>query len=302
MRTPKYLLVVAVLIALFATACTHADGNFQKNFAVTETPDVEIDNSTGNITVRTGDVNSVQVTATVEAFALSPDLLVERIEKDPPLTQSGNHIRIGRGRDYSGPFQQAEINYTVTVPPATRLTSSLGTGNQEFSGIQGRLSATTGTGDVRLSGYMGDARVRIGTGNIDAEHVDGTVTFEIGTGSAQLHNSKASRAEVIIGTGDMTLESVQGDLRARTGTGNISINGFPTNPWRVDTGTGNISLRTDPKSAYRLEAHGEIGQVNLGSEAQNVHNDEDHRSVFADVGNGGPRVELTTGTGSIDIN
>jgi DUF4097 and DUF4098 domain-containing protein YvlB len=302
MRTPKSLLVVAVLVALFSTACTHADGTFQKNFAVNATPDVEIDNSTGNITVRTGDVNAVQVSATVEAFALSPDLLVERIEKDPPLTQSGNHIRIGRGRDYSGPFQQMQINYTVIVPPATRLVSSLGTGNQEISGIQGRLSATTGTGDMRLSDYMGDARVHIGTGNIDASHVDGTVAFETGTGSVQLRSSKASRAEVTVGTGDVTLESVQGELRAHTGTGNIIVDGFPTSPWRVHSGTGNISFRTDPRAAYRLEAHGSIGHVNLGSEAQNVHNEEDHHSIFADVGSGGPRVELTTGTGNIDIN
>jgi hypothetical protein len=302
MRIPKYLLVVAVLFVLFSTACTHADGNFQKNFAVNAAPDVEVDNSTGNITVRTGDVNAVQVSATVEAFALSPDLLVERIEKDPPLTQSGNHIRIGRGRDYSGPFQEVQINYTVIVPPATRLVSSLGTGNQEISGIQGRLNATSGTGDVRLSDYMGDARVHVGTGNIDAVHVEGTVAFETGTGSVQLRSSKASRAEVSIGTGDITLESIQGELRAHTGTGNIRVDGFPTNPWRVDTGTGDISFRTDPKAAYRLEAHGSIGHVNLGSEAQNVHNEEDRRSVFADVGSGGPRVELTTGTGNIDIN
>src|SRR3569832_1440441 len=106
MRLPKVLLVVAVLALMFGTACTHADGNFQKTFAVNGTPDVEINNSTGNVTVRTGDVNSVQVTATVEAFALSPEFVVERIEKNPPLTQSGNRIRIGRGRDYSGPFHQ----------------------------------------------------------------------------------------------------------------------------------------------------------------------------------------------------
>src|SRR4051812_29497256 len=214
MRTPKSLLVVAVLVALFSTACTHADGNFQKNFAVTAAPDVEIDNSTGNITVRTGDVNSVQVTATVEAFALSPDLVVERIEKDPPLTQSGNHIRIGRGRGYSGPFQQVQIHYTVTVPASTRLTSSLGTGNQEISGIQGRLNLDTGTGDVRLTDYMGEARIRIGTGNIDAEHLDGPVNFETGTGEIRLRNFKASAAEVSTGTGDITLESIQGELRA----------------------------------------------------------------------------------------
>jgi DUF4097 and DUF4098 domain-containing protein YvlB len=105
-----------------------------------------------------------------------------------------------------------------------------------------------------------------------------------------------------IGTGDITLESVQGELRAHTGTGNIKVDGFPTNTWQVDTGTGDISFRTDPKASYRLEAHGSIGRVNLGSEAQNATNEEDRRSVFADVGSGGPRVELTTGTGSIDIN
>ncbi len=302
MRTSKCFLVVAALTVLLATACTHADGNFQKTFAVNGAPDVDIDNSTGNITVRTGDVNSVQVTATIEAFALSPDRVVERIEKDPPLTQSGNRIRIGRGRNYSDPLQEVVINYTVTVPANTHLVSSLGTGQQEISGIQGHVAATSGTGDIRIMDCNGDARVQTGTGDLQADRVDGTVDLNTGTGSIHLRGSKASRAEVSTGTGDISLDSIEGQLQAHTGTGSISVIGLPTSSWHVDTGTGNISFRTTQAATFRLEAHGSIGRVNLGSGAQNVRHEQDGRALFAEVGTGGPRVELTTGTGSIDIN
>ena len=298
----KFLLAVAVLTILLGTACTHADGGFQKTFTVTATPDVEIDNGTGNITVRTGDVNSVQVTANIEVFALSPDFVVERIEKNPPLSQSGNRIRIGNKRDYSDPFRQVQIRYTVTVPASTRLVSSLGTGDQDISGIQGNLNVSNGTGNIRLSDCVGDARVDDGTGDIRADRATGTLKLETGTGTIQLINSKASRAEVSTGTGDIDLDSVEGQLQAHTGTGNITVAGLPTSSWRVSTGTGNISFRTTPTATYRIEAHGSIGRVNLGSGAQSVRNEEDHHSLFAEVGTGGPRVELTTGTGNIDIN
>ena len=290
------------MVILFTTACTHADGNFQKNFAVTGAPDVEINNATGNVTVRTGDVNSVQVSATIEVFALSPDFVVEHLEKNPPLTQSGNHIRIGSRNGYSDFLRQVQIHYTVTVPANARINGDVGTGNLEISGIQGRLVASTGTGDIRLDDVTGEARLTIGTGDINAEHADGNLTFETGTGSIQLRASRATRAQVGTGTGDISLDSVRGELLAHTGTGNISVSGTPSSTWRVDTGTGNISFRAEPNSAYRLEAHGSIGRVNLGSGAQNVRNEEDRRSLYAEVGSGGPRVELQTGTGDIDIN
>jgi hypothetical protein len=302
MRNPKCLLFVAVVVVLFGTACTHADGNFQKTFAVTATPDVEIDNSTGNITVRTGDVNSVQVSAEIEAFALSPEFVVDRIEKDPPLLQSGNRIHIGRGRSYSDPFRQVSIHYTVTVPANTRLVSKVGTGDQDISGIQGSLKAESGTGNLRVVDCLNEARINTGTGSIDAEHIDGIVMLETGTGDIRLQSSKATRAEASTGTGNIVIESIEGPLTAHTGTGDVNVDGLPTASWQVGTGTGNVAFRAQPNANYRLEAHGSISRVNFGSDAHSVRNEDDHRALFAEVGNGGPRVELSAGTGNIDIN
>src|SRR3569832_1470279 len=137
MRTPHLLLLVAVLIAFFGTACSHADGNFQKTFTVSAAPDVEIDNGTGNVTVRTGDVSTVQVSAQIEAFALSPDFVVERIEKDPPLLQSGNRIHIGRGRNYNDPFRQVSIHYTGAGRAGARRGAGGGAGGRGGGGGQG---------------------------------------------------------------------------------------------------------------------------------------------------------------------
>jgi hypothetical protein len=302
MRTPRIVLLVAVLVVLFGTACTHADGNFQRTFTVTGAPDVEINNGTGNVTVRTGDVNSVQVSAEIEAFALSPEFVVERIEKDPPLLQSGNRIHIGRGRSYNDPFREVSIHYTVTVPANTRLISKVGTGDQDISGIKGSLKAESGTGNLRISDCTNEARINAGTGSIDAEHVDGIVALETGTGDIHLQTSKATRAEASTGTGNIVVESIEGPLTAHTGTGDINVDGLPTAMWQVGTGTGNVAFRAQPKASYRLEAHGSISRVNFGSDAHSVRNEDDHHALYAEVGNGGPRVELSAGTGNIDIN
>ena len=302
MRTPKLLLVVAVLVILFGTGCTHADGNFQKTFTVTTAPDVEIDNGTGNVTVRTGAVNSVQVSAQIEAFALSPELVVERIEKNPPLLQSGNRIQIGRGRSYDDPFRQVSIRYTVTVPANTRLVSKVGTGDQEISGIQGSLKAESGTGNLRVFDCTNEARISAGTGSIDAEHLDGIIALETGTGDIHLQTAKATRAEASTGTGSIALDSIEGPLTAHTGTGDISVDGLPTATWQVGTGTGNVAFRAQPNASYRLEAHGSISRVNFGNNAHSVRNEEDRRALYAEVGTGGPKVELSAGTGNIDIN
>ena len=93
---------VAGLIALQARpALASPEGSFLRTLSVSGPVNLEITTGSGNIEVRTGTSNQVQVIGRISAnwslFGESGDVeeRIKRIEANPPIQQSGNDIRIG---------------------------------------------------------------------------------------------------------------------------------------------------------------------------------------------------------------
>src|SRR5919112_5677590 len=143
MRLNRLFPILSILlVAQFASAAAH--GSFGRTLKVSGTPDVDIQSGSGNITVRAGSGDTVEVRAHIKASesffsgGLSAEERVRRIEADPPVKQSGNMITIGRIDDRQL-RQNVSIDYDVTVPGGTRLNSQTGSGDQEILNVQGPL-------------------------------------------------------------------------------------------------------------------------------------------------------------------
>src|SRR4051794_21855256 len=96
----------SVAIALTPSAAAfYAEGSFFRPLTVSGTPDVEINTGSGNITVHSGNATSIVVNARIDASdswfggGLSASEKVKRIEANPPISQSGSVIKIGRIED-----------------------------------------------------------------------------------------------------------------------------------------------------------------------------------------------------------
>jgi DUF4097 and DUF4098 domain-containing protein YvlB len=322
MRT-KHILTTILLVCCAPLAFAEATGSFSKTLNVSGKPDVEIQTGSGNITVRVGSANTVQVNARIKASenwfdsGMSASERVKRIEQDPPMKQNGNMITIGRIEDREL-RNHISISYEVTVPAGSSINSRTGSGDQEISGVNGALRASTGSGNIHASGVGGDPRLetgsgdvkidsvkgrlyaRTGSGNITARGVEGGLNAETGSGDIEYYQTAAGAVLAHTGSGNIRLHDVKGGVEAHTGSGDVDINGEATSAWDVETGSGNLNLRLPQNATFDLRAQSSSGSIQMNRPVT-VQGIMKRNRVEGKVGNGGPLLSLHTGSGDIRI-
>src|ERR1051326_6466648 len=158
MKSVKFLalgICVSVLAVLPVNAAT--TGHFERTLQVSGTVELEVYSGSGNINVHKGGAGTVAVTAKIHgnnrtSWLFGSGNIDERIliiEQNPPITQTGNIIHIGRFQDRDL-ARNISIDYDVTVPPQTRLNSQTGSGDQTISDLQLPMTAKTGSGNVTV--------------------------------------------------------------------------------------------------------------------------------------------------------
>ena len=119
-------------------------GTFERTLQVSGTVDLDVLSGSGNIKVHTGANNSVHVFATIRArdswFGISAQEKIKRLQANPPVEQQGNSIHIGRIEDRELQ-QNVSIDYDLTVPAQTKITSQTGSGDQTIDGVQLAVNA-----------------------------------------------------------------------------------------------------------------------------------------------------------------
>src|SRR6266567_2429833 len=157
------LLIAVSVAALPATASVQ--GSFQRTFQVSGPVDLEVFTHSGDITVRSGATGTVSIIGRIHVsdrwFNGGKKAEVEQLEKNPPLRQSGNSIRI----DYVN-VHDISIDYEITAPAETTVRARTGSGDQRLEGLHGDMDLESGSGDMRLRDLTGDIRTRTGSGNV----------------------------------------------------------------------------------------------------------------------------------------
>jgi DUF4097 and DUF4098 domain-containing protein YvlB len=225
---------------------------------------------------------------------------VGELEKNPPIRQTGDSIRI----DYVN-VRNIAIDYDITVPADTRLRTHSGSGDQTVEGLRSNLELESGSGDMRLNDLTGDLNVHTGSGNVDAQDVTGGFNAQAGSGDIRLKAKGNGDVRVHTGSGNIDMRDVHGTVRAEAGSGDITIDGAPTGVWDVRTGSGNVRLRLPSESAFDLGASTGSGTVTVDHPVTmtiqgNVQRAQ--RSISGKVRGGGPMLTVHTGSGDVQIN
>lgn len=311
------MIVVAVSCAapLFA-----AEGQFQRTLSVNGSVNVELTTGSGSIQVHTGGSNQVQITGHIKAtdwFSSGSEERIKRIEDNPPIQQSGNSIRVGHLEDPEL-RRNISISYELVVPADTQMRSETGSGNQTIDGIHGMLEAEAGSGGLRISNIGSAVRANTGSGNIEIDHVQGSVrakagsgsirateiagAFEADTGSGRVTLEQTAPGTVRVGTGSggMELHGVRGSLEAHAGSGGIRADGDPTGSWLLRTGSGTVEVKVPSNAAFDLNAHTSSGSISVNHPVT-VEGAMGRKEIHGKVRGGGVPVEVTTGSGNIEI-
>src|ERR1700744_4295460 len=107
--TALALAAMASLLALPAFAA--AEGSFQRTLTVTGPVHMDLATGSGDVRVRAGGTNQVQVTGHIRVSDWAggdAQQKISRLEANPPIAQSGNEIHIGR-------IDDAELRHNVSI-------------------------------------------------------------------------------------------------------------------------------------------------------------------------------------------
>lgn len=253
----------SVLVAQSA-ASQRSGSPFTKVLSVNGTPELDIFTNSGEIEIRAGAAERVEVTGVVRVRPYTKNVDAEKVSRElaskPPIEQSGNTIRI-RPID-SGQQYYAYVSYTVNVPPNSSIVSRSSSHEQRITGIQGRLRVTSGSGNIMLADVANASAESTENGQIIGQRIKGTVT-------------------------------------AKTRNGKIELDGEPLGPWEIQTTSGPVVVQLTPNAAFELDSRADAAAVTVNHPI--MVRKKSKNEIAGTAGRGGPQVFIRTASGKIRV-
>jgi DUF4097 and DUF4098 domain-containing protein YvlB len=290
------------MLAAVLSASASIRGTFQKAYQVNGPANLEVLTKSGDINVHAGPAGSITIQGKIhvgDRWFGNRQSDVEQLEKNPPISQSGNSIRI----DYVT-VRDISIDYDITVPADTTLRTQSGSGDQWVDGLLKGASLESGSGDIRLNDVTGDIDAQTGSGNVEARGIHGPFAAQAGSGDIRLEEQGEGNVRVHTGSGNVEARGIHGLLQLESGSGDVIVEGTQTGAWDIQTGSGDVDLRVPQNANFELRASTNSGSVVVEHAVKmtvqgNV--DRERHSVNGKVGAGGPVMTVHTGSGDIHI-
>ncbi len=314
--------VALTLACAVAAAAQAPEGAFDRTLKVAGAVDLSVSSGSGSIRVDPGASDTVRITAKLKGSSWlgggDVEARIRQIEKNPPIEQQGNIIRIGRF-PASDVARNISISYEITVPADTKLSASTGSGSIAVGAIRGPASVKSGSGSVaigRVGGSVqastGSGSIKVdgaasleahtGSGSITADAVAGATKANSGSGSITITQAGKGDVEVSAASGGITVTGVDGAALLNSSSGSIRIDGRPAGPWSLHSSSGGISITVPPDAAFDLDARTNSGSIDSAHPVtMEVTGRIDKKHVQGKVRGGGPRVEASCSSGSIRI-
>lgn len=297
-------LIPAMLLTGPLLYADSVQGTFERSYTVSGPVELEVSTRSGDISVRNGPEGTVTVRGKIHVgdrwFTGNRQGDVNDIEKNPPINQNGNGIRI----DYPK-YHDISIDYEITAPAQTSVQTHSGSGDQRMEGLAGKVDLESGSGDMRLREINNEIHVRTGSGDVEAHEISGAFSVETGSGDVRVEgNGTGGDSSVRTGSGNIELRGVQGGMRVESGSGDLTIAGTLTAPWDIRTSSGNVELELQSGAAFDLDATAGSGNVTVdGPVTMTVEGDlrKARHSMHGKVGGGGPLLTVHTGSGDVHI-
>jgi DUF4097 and DUF4098 domain-containing protein YvlB len=189
-----------------------------------------------------------------------------------------------RGDDDRNWRRSVTVAITVLVPRGAQVKVATGNGAVSVERVGGDVQATTGNGRVDVNGTDGGVRVSTGNGDVSVVGAKGAVRVSTGNGRVNVTTSQGP-VEARTGNGDIDVSMTQlkaaDDMTFSTGSGGVRVTLPSGYSGELDATTGNGELRSD----FDLKIQGRMNP----------------RHIRATIGDGGPRLRLTTGNGRLEV-
>ena len=180
--------------------------------------------------------------------------------------------------------RRSRASFTVEVPRGVVVRAGSGNGDVIVEGATADVNASSGNGDVRVG--TGAAQVRASTGN-------GTVLVDGARGPVNASS----------GNGRVAVTTASGPVSASTGNGRIevamsSLRG--SGDMTFSSGNGSVTLTLPDDFSADVEASTGNGGIHTDFPLRVIGRMSSHH-LSGTIGNGGRRLHISTGNGSITL-
>lgn len=330
------LTFAAIVVSTGTAFAVVGQGTFDRTLPVSGLADLDVRSDIGGMTLTVGSAASVQVHAVLRPQYGVVDLAraeehIGALERDPPIEQTGNRIRIGYPKDPSL-LTDVSMHLDIQAPRESQIQASTSSGGIRVEGFRGPVKAQTHSGHIEIDQILGDIRAVTHSGGIVIHRaksvfarndsggilVDGgsqvisqtnsgriEITGSMGevhaithSGSIIVHKAKGpvfARND----SGHIEATEIAGAIDAQTGSGAIRLAQVKPAPIRARTGSGAIHVKLASNSGYAIVAQSHSGNISIPE--KKVQGDVEKHRVDAKISSGGPLVDLHTDSSNIVI-
>lgn len=236
----RYILTI---IAAFWISSTFAAET--KDFDAKDLKEIEIENSSGKVTVSGVDGTKAEIQSTKNKFDDRCTLTIEK---------SGGKIHLKVKSKWSLTTHECDVDFDIKTPKSTNLNAVLGSGSITVRAVQGAFSFILGSGDVSADGTFKEISGKDGSGDIDIKGLTENADIRSGSGNIKLTYARTP---------------VTGALELKTGSGNATVL-FPKGA-KIKTsfkaGSGQIvnELGDTPGADFEVSMKAGSGNLNIKS-------------------------------------
>jgi Putative adhesin len=317
MKTATLALAAAALLAGCGTGMA-SKGSFDRTYTVNGPIRLELANASGAVRITGTSENTVRIHGEVRArsfFFNDPDKQARELSANPPIEQKPDIIRIGKELSK---LSNASIDYTIEVPRNCEVTTTVASGAQTISNVQGPVRVESAAGSIAVSRIEHSVQVTSASGSVTAQDLDDDFRANTVSGSVSATNIKGdvriraisgstnisrpgARVEASTTSGTVELNGASNDVTASSVSGRVSVQGNPSGNsyWSLKTTSGMVEVAVPASANFHLSAEAVSGEIRTGIPI--VIEDQDKHSLRARVGSAGGRVEIHTVSGGIRL-
>ncbi|KPK89008.1 MAG: hypothetical protein AMJ88_18170 [Anaerolineae bacterium SM23_ 63] len=255
-RRHLMILFICVVISVFVCSCNGPSSmpyssTSAKSFMVVADVRVRISSFYGDVSVRSGDKDQVEV---VTYLRSSKEQDLNGIEVD--YIHEGDELAVEAKNPSSLEFVSA--SFEIVVPPASELIIDTA-GNVRISGIVGGIDANAAAGNLEISWSSGEIKGQatsdvfiIGTtGNMILES---SHDLEVYDSFGSIHARVAHK---------ITIEGFNGQVNLDGGSGEVVVSGDLEGDNMIDVGVGDVALTLKETPSIRVDLLTSAGQIEV---------------------------------------
>lgn len=308
-QLPRLLAAAGILAAFTASASAKIERLVEKSFLVDPGVHLRVSTSGGEIRVDPLAGNTVHVTAREHIRASSEsdaDLVLQKL--DLVIEQHGNDVVASAsfkddGNFHFGSWPPVEVDFIVTVPPSASVDLKTSGGDVAVGDLGGTVLARTSGGEINLGKIGGEVEATTSGGNVGLAAGQGRVKLSTSGGTITA-GRLVGPAELRTSGGDIKVDAVEDTVNAHTSGGDVRVmfEGRLKGDSSLTTSGGDVRATVGPEAGFHLAASTSGGDVRADGLTITIeHGGVGKSSLSGDVNGGGPRLELRTSGGDVNV-